>query len=154
MVFLHQRGVHTGQDGQGDVGADIGDAFHIAEQIHVDRPGVDVALVFPHPGQMVFLHRLDEIVHDLLQRLDVPGGLFVALSDSQLRIIQNMIDQLFEDVQLFQRVLGKAQILLVERAGVFRDVHGVVADPLKAVHQLIILIQDCDVLFRGQVHGQ
>ena len=82
---------------------------------------------------MPVLEDLLHEVHDLLHGLHVEGQVVVPLLVARQGHVQGVLHRPGEGVHLPLGHLGEGDLPLVERGGNFRDVDGVVADPLELV---------------------
>ena len=83
-----------------DVGAVVGGALQIRQQVAPHEARLDAALPLPHPQDVPRPHLLLQCVNDLLQRLHLPGGGRVLLPEGSQRQLQDIPHRTGQHVQL------------------------------------------------------
>ena len=73
FMGVNRRIAHALHHRDRDVRAAVGDALKVDEQVKEDSAGVDVAFAAPEAFQVVFLHRVAEVVDDFFNRLNGTG---------------------------------------------------------------------------------
>ena len=80
---------------------------------------------------MAGLDGTHQLIHHLLQRLDLTGQMQVALAESFRSAVQRVLHSVFQHLQLFLGILGELYVLGVHLIGRFEQVDRMVADALK-----------------------
>ena len=123
-------------DAAGDVGAVVGGAFQIREQVGEDEARLDAALALLHSQDVARAHLLFERVDDLLERLDLRGdGRIMALEGLE-REREDLADGGSDGGKLVFRAGGEGETLARHLLGGSEDVDGVVGDALKVADGL------------------
>ena len=122
-----QLGVYAGEGLHAYVGADVGDALQIRQQIEETGAYVHAALSLAQALQVQVVQRVHHVVRNLFERLDLHGGVYVALFEGLAGKIEDAVDEIFQNVDLPDGVVGKLQPLGVQILRHLRDVHRVVA---------------------------
>ena len=128
QIEIVLRGV---DDAAGDVGAVVGGALEVREQIGPDEAGLDAAMPLLHPQDVARAHLLLERVDDLLERLDQLGEGDVLPLERAQREVEDLPDGGGEHVVFTRGCGGEGERLAAQLLGGFENVHGMVGNALK-----------------------
>ena len=129
QIEIVLRGV---DDAAGDVGAVVGGALEVREQIGPDEAGFDAAMPLLHPQDVARAHLLLERVDDLLERLDQLGeGDVLPLERAHSE--RSRISPMAAASTSYSRAVmaWRHERLAAQLLGGFENVHGVVGNALK-----------------------
>ena len=112
----------------GDVGAMVGNALQVREQVGPDEAYLDGAVARLHTADVVCAQEVLEVVDDLLKRLYLGGDGKVLCCVSFQRKAEYLADRARDDGKLLLRFGGEAHVLFRKLLGGFENVNCVVGD--------------------------
>ena len=118
-------------DADGDIGAVVGDALEVGQQVVQDKAQLDGALPGLQPADMAHPDLLDQLVNGLLQRLHLFRSHGVIGGERGERQIHDIVQRGQQDPQLLAGGVGKTEAFLVQLQSGFLEVQSVVADALE-----------------------
>ena len=141
-------------DGHGDVGAVVGDALIVVEQIGEDEALFDGAHALLEALDVPVFHLGGELVDDLFQRFHPGGKIYVAGLVGFYGHVQDLVDGFDEVIQLVLCLFGEGQALVVDLLGHAHQVHSVVAQALEVAHGVEHLGDDVGVALGQSLSGE
>ena len=123
------------------VGALVGDALRIHQDVLENETVVDAALPGAEALEMPVAHEGHQLVHHFLQRLDTPGFRLVGVHKGLLGLVQDLRDDLPQEPQLLLGPGAEAQLPVMQLTSALRQVHGMVPDALEFIHALDVVAQ-------------
>ena len=127
------RGVN---DAPGDVGAVVGGALEIGQEIRPDEACLDAAIALLHPENVARAHLLLEQIDDLLERLDLRGDGDIAGGECTQRKCENFTECICKRLKFALGAVGEGKLLIAQFLGGSEDVDGVVGDALEVADGL------------------
>ena len=141
VVIVHDVLIEHRERKNADIRALVGNTLHIDEDIEEGKTRIHRALAVAHAADVIGAQRGNEVIHDLLDRLDLARGLVVRRAESAVGVVEDLAECLPEHRKLLMRHRRQARIALDELLRVLRQVHGVVADALKLAEALDVIVQ-------------
>ena len=118
-------------DAAGDVGAVVGRALQVGQEVGEHKAGLNAARALLHAQDMARAHLLFERVDDLLQRLDLLCGSGILTGKSLERERKDLADGGGEHGQLVERAAGEGESLSLQLLCGGENVDRMVGDALK-----------------------
>ena len=120
-------------EAHGHIGAMVRYPLVAGEDVLQNEPRLQGAGTPAQTLDVALAHLNAQLVDDLFQRLHSSGPARIVRGEDADGQVQNVTDGLAVDPQLPAALLGEGQALVVELLGGFRQIDGVVRDPLKVV---------------------
>ena len=114
QVQIVLRGVN---DTPGDVGAVVGGALEIGQEIRPDEACLDAAIALLHPENVARAHLLLEQIDDLLERLDLRGDGDIAGGECTQRKCENFTDCICKRLKIALGAVGEGKLLIAQFLG-------------------------------------
>ena len=133
QIQIVLRGVN---DAPGDVGAVVGGALEIGQEIRPDEACLDAAIALLHPENVARAHLLLEQIDDLLERLDLRGDGDIAGGECPQRKRENFTEGICKRLKFALGAVGEGKLLIAQFLGGSEDVDGVVGDALEVADRL------------------
>ena len=118
-------------DGNGDVGAVVGDTLQVCQVVVEDEAHLDGALTALQAQDVAGADLLDETVDGFFQSFHTAGLIHIVGVVGGEGAVHDLVDGGADHLQLGLGGVGELELLLVELTGVVLEVHAVVADTLE-----------------------
>ena len=133
-----------------NVGAVVGNAFQIGQQIGKDKSKLDRAFADAESFDLVGAESDLKIVDDLLQRFHADGNLNIVMNERHQGVIHDLVYGSHHDGKLPLRRRRKFKLFRIHLLRGFRDVHGVVGEALQISYHMEKL-RDLKAILLGKV---
>ena len=114
----------------------VGNALVIRQKIVQHKAVLNRADTGLQTRDVAGLDLAHQAVHDLLQRLDLAGGVGVALLERIHCAVDDVLHGGLQHGQVIQRFFAEFDVLVADFLGCFDNVHGVVGDALKVADRV------------------
>ena len=138
----------------GNVRAVVGDALIVGQQIVQHKAVLDRAGTGLQAGDVAALDLAHKAVHDLLQRLDLFGGVGVALLEGIDRAVHDVLHGGLKHAQVAEGLVTEFDRLVADLLGRLDQVDGMVGDALKIADRVQQRVDGAVVVHREMLGAQ
>ena len=128
-----------------DVGAVVGGAFEVGQEVRPDKAGFHTAILLLQAENVLGAHMLLEAVDDLLQGLHAVGGVEIGRGERGQCQLQNFLYRAGEGLQLSLCPLGEDNLLFRQLLCRLHQIDGVVGNAFEISDDLKQLRRLCAV---------